>query len=54
MKSKYTWIELYNGHLAIGGRPSMRLVEELGKDNCMTVVTLLRQNYDLLPNSKHN
>lgn len=44
MKLKYAWIELLNGHLAIGGRPSMRLIEELGKDSCTTIVTLLRKS----------
>lgn len=44
MKSKYVWIELLNGHLAIGGHPSMRLIEELGKDSCTTIVTLLRKS----------
>lgn len=35
---------MFNGHLAIGGRPSMRLVEELNRDNC----TIVFEDDDLL------
>jgi len=50
VKSKYTWIELLNGHLTIGGRPSMQLIEELGRNNCKVIVTLLRKSEEKFAN----
>jgi histidine triad (HIT) family protein len=39
--SKYTFIPLDAGHLAIGGQPSLPVLEGLKNDQCTTVVTLM-------------
>lgn len=44
MTKKYKWLEESGGYLAIGGRPSMQLIELLKKENCTTIITLLRES----------
>ena len=44
MKSKYTWLAINKGFLAIGGRPSMNSITLLKSENCSTIVTLLRES----------
>lgn len=44
MKKNYVWIHESGGQIAIGGRPSLQLIEKLKAEHCTIIVTLLRES----------
>jgi predicted protein tyrosine phosphatase len=44
MPKNYQWLCEQNGKIAIGGRPSLQLIELLKSEGCSTVITLLKES----------